>query len=164
MIPSSGVKESVHLHRTIKSDERTAELSIDIYEMEDDNGANDYPLADEKNRGKQCDALLPKRHLTEIQNRLRVAGECGIYCASGSDPGQAPKKLGGNLIRRGSSPFGFQAPRTSATAHLHPISPTDLQSYRLRFTRVSSGLSPALGHRTLHQRRYTKTRRLLLLD
>jgi hypothetical protein len=54
MIPASGVKETVHLHRTIKPDEDTVELNITIYEMEDGNGVNEYPITHIKNKGKNC--------------------------------------------------------------------------------------------------------------
>jgi hypothetical protein len=52
MIPSTGLKKVVALHRTIKSDEKVLELTIPIWVMDEGNGTDSYPLSHSSNKGK----------------------------------------------------------------------------------------------------------------
>jgi hypothetical protein len=52
MIPSSGIKKVTPLHRTISIEEEEFSLMLDIYEMEDENGLDDYPLSHLRNQGR----------------------------------------------------------------------------------------------------------------
>jgi len=52
MVPSTGIKETVDLHRTILANEENLELTVPIYVLDDGNGTNDYPLSHHTNQGK----------------------------------------------------------------------------------------------------------------
>ena len=52
MIPSRGIKKLTPLHRTISVEEEVFYLTLDIYEMEDGTGLDDYPLSHPGNQGK----------------------------------------------------------------------------------------------------------------
>lgn len=52
MIPSSGIKKLTPLHRTISVEDEVFYLTLRIYEMEDENGLDDYPLSHPRNQGR----------------------------------------------------------------------------------------------------------------